>query len=329
MTKLMPWLLCLTLSVHAAIPSEVQVELQPFTSQIKRLLETLDYLGAPLRTADKEKIEKALNEYSATKTTAELQRVLDQYCLFDIHINPESRVKVTQGAARPELVRNGWRTFLIKVHNEAGVTAELKALSQQAERVYSPSKGSPRPAQTITERDVADRWLGLSLYNKPPMKPQLSGLNLEYRIIQLYSRDVGKREALIGFNVGQGSQDIGFRNDVDILFTSLPSTEITLRVLDELGKPTTASFLIRDNQGHVYPSQAKRLAPDFGFHPQLYRADGEKVELPAGDFVIEYTRGPEYLVKRQNVTIVAGKPRTLSFKLERWIDLKKHGWYLG
>ena len=30
-------------------------------------------------------------------------------------------------------------------------------------------------------------------------------------------------------------------------------------------------FIIRD-QGRVYPSQAKRLAPDFAFHPQVYRA---------------------------------------------------------
>jgi hypothetical protein len=322
-------LVCLALSVPAAASSEVQVELQPFASQVRRLLEALDYLGAPLRAEDRRKIEQALNEYNATRTTAELQRVLDSYCLFDVHINPESRVRVTQGAARPELLRNGWRTFLVKVHNEAGVTAELRASSAQAERVYRPSSGSPRPAQNITERDVADRWLALGMYNKPPMKPQLSGLTLEYRIIQLYSRDAGRREARIGFNVGQGSQDIGFRNDTDVLFTCAPSTEVRLRVRDELGKPTTASFLIRDKQGQVYPSQAKRLAPDFGFHPQLYRADGETVTLPAGEFMIEYTRGPEYLVKRQPVTIVAGKPQTLSFKLERWIDLKTFGWYSG
>lgn len=329
MIRMIPLALCLALSCNVTPPSEAQVELQPFASQVKRLLETLDYLGAPVRQDDRNKIEKSLGEYKEGKTTAEVQNVLDQYSLFDIHINPESRVKVTQGAAKPELVQNGWRTFLVKVRNEAGVTAELKAASEQAQRVYSQSTGNPRPAQTIAERDVADRWLGLGWYNKPPMKPQLSGLNLEYRVIQLYSRDAGKREARIGFNVGQGSQDIGFRNDVDILFTSLPSTEITVRVLDEMGKPSTASLIVRDKQEHVFPSQSKRLAPDFGFHPQIYRHDGEKLQLPAGDFVIEYTRGPEYLVKQQNITVVAGKPQTVTFKLERWIDLKKSGWYSG
>src|SRR5262249_43575770 len=157
--------LCLTLSaptfLSAARPL-VQIELQPLTSQVKRLVETLDYLGAPLTGDDKQRLEQTISEYHATKTVAEIQRVLDPYCLFDIHINPESRVKVTAGAAKPELVQNGWRTFLIKVHNDAGVTAELKAQSQQAERVFSRGKDgsslNPRPEQTIATRDVADRW---------------------------------------------------------------------------------------------------------------------------------------------------------------------------
>ena len=35
-----------------------------------------------------------------------------------------------------------------------------------------------------------------------------------------------------GSNVGQGSQDIGFRNDVTVLFTVVPARRITLRVKD-------------------------------------------------------------------------------------------------
>src|SRR5262249_19352207 len=133
----------------------------------------------------------------------------------------------------------------------------------------------------------------------------------------------------IGFNVGQGTQDIGFRNDVDILFNCLPSTDVTLRILDEHGKPTTASFVIRDAQRHVYPSLAKRLAPDFGFHPQVYRADGDRIKLPAGDYTVEFSRGPEHLVKSQTIKVAEGKPQTLTFKLERWIDTRNFGWYSG
>ncbi len=310
-----------------------QVELQPLNAQVRRLIEATDYLGAPFSVADKQALERASSSTDDTKARREIQDVLDRYCLLDVHINPESRVKVTQGIAKPELVESGWRTFLVKVRNEAGVTAQLKAVSLNAEKVFSrgPAKfsTSPRPQQTITERDVRDRWMDLAMFDKPPMKPQLSGLELEYRIIQLYSRDAGKREARIGFNVGQGSQDIGFRNDTDILFSSRPAMDIKLKVQDELGRPTTASFIIRDAQGHVYPLQTKRLAPDFDFHPQIYRTDGEQIKLPAGDYTVEVTRGPEYLTKRQPIKIESGKPQTLSFKLERWIDLAKLGWYSG
>jgi len=47
-------------------------------------------------------------------------------------------------------------------------------------------------------------------------------------------------------------------------------------------------------RGRVYPSQSRRLAPDFGFHPQVYRADGETVLLQPGKYKVSYVRGPEY-----------------------------------
>ncbi|HXG68943.1 MAG TPA: CehA/McbA family metallohydrolase, partial [Blastocatellia bacterium] len=307
-------------------------------AQVRRVAEAMDYLGAPLSPADKQALEKAANEADAARAVRGIQDALDRYCLLDVHINPESRVRVAQGLARAELVEQGWRSFLVKVRNEAGVTAQLKAESPNALPVFARGKNpnieggfsfSPRPEQTISQREVADRWLDLSMFDKPPLMPRLSGLELEYRIIQLYSRDAGKREAKLSFNVGQGTQDIGFRNDVDILFHCRPSTDVTLRVLDERGKPTTASFIIRDAQERVYPSKAKRLAPDFAFHPQVYRADGEKIRLPAGDYTFEFSRGPEYLVKRQAVTVSDGKPQTVTFRLERWIDAARLGWYSG
>ncbi|HEY6400404.1 MAG TPA: CehA/McbA family metallohydrolase [Blastocatellia bacterium] len=310
-----------------------QVELQPLTAQVRRLVEAMDYLGAPIRQADKMALERAGDETDAAKARRGIQDTLDKYCLFDVHINPESRVRVTQGAARPELVEKGWSAFLVKVRNEAGVTAQLKAESPNALPLWARGDNgfsmNPRPPQKITPRDVTDRWLDMAMFDKPPLKSALSGLELEYRVIQLYSRDAGKRDAKISFNVGQGSQDIGFRNDVDILFNCLSTADVALRVLDEHGKPTTASFIIRDAQGRVYPPRYKRLAPDFDFHPQVYRSDGERIKLPAGEYTVEYARGPEYIAKRQAIKITPDKPQTFTFKLERWIDLAKLGWYSG
>lgn len=312
-----------------------QVELQPLAAQVRRLIEALDYLGAPLLPADKEALARASQMTDDASAALAIQETLDKYALVHIDINPESRVKVTQGSARAELLEHGWRTFLVKVRNEAGVTAQLRVESPNALPVFARSRVAAEsplahsPRQSVTRADVANRWLDASLYNKPPLKPTLSGLELEYRIIQLYSRDAGRREARLSFNVGQGTQDIGYRNDVDILFNCLPSSELTLRVLDEHGRPTTASFIIRDAQGHTYPSQAKRLAPDFGFHPQVYRRDGEKIRLAAGEYTFEYTRGPEYLVRRKTVRVGAGRGQSESFRLERWIDAARLGWYSG
>jgi hypothetical protein len=323
-----PWLLSVLvlLSVQARsalaadappLPLVETVASQPLLAHTRRVVEALDHLGSPLPARAKAALENAARGGDEARTVRAVQEALDPHCLLVVQINPESRVKVAPGPARPVLVEGGWRQFLVKVLNEAGVTAELRAASPNAQSLH----GSPRA-------EVRDRWLDLQLFNKQPLQPQLSGLDLEYRVIQLYSRDAGKREAKLSFNVGQGSQDIGFRNDVDMLFDCRPSREITFKVQDENGKPTTAMFEIRDAQGRVYPSQAKRLAPDFAFHSQIYRADGETVKLPAGAYTIECARGPEYISQTRPVTLT-GKPQTLAFRLQRWIDPSQLGWWSG
>ena len=317
-----------------SLPIVKNVELQPLVAQVRRVIEATDYLGSPLSAADKQTLEAAFNKSGAEDASEAIQRVLDRYCLFGVNINPESRVKVAPGPAKPELVEKGWRQFLVKVHNEAGVTAELQTVSPNALSLFNSGSASTPSDKAFRKRgespqsNPAELWLDLQMYNKQPLREQLSGLNLEYRILQLYSRDAGQREAKISFNVGQGTQDIGYRNDADVLFTSLPASDVKFHLLDEDGKPTTLMLVIRDKQGRVHPSQAKRLAPDFAFHPQVYRVDGESEKLPPGEYTIEYTRGPEYIAKKEDVR-VTGKRQTVTFKLERWIDPSKLGWWSG
>ena len=300
--------------VHAELVSDV--EWQPLVSQVKRLVEAMDYLGMPVSDEVRNNLDKAYSE-TGFESVRILQETLDPLCVATVHINPESRVKVAEGTAPKKLVRNGWRQFLVKVHNEAGVTAPLKAESPNARRLAG-----------TRENDVPHQWMEIQMFDSQPLKKTLSGLALEYRIIQIYSRDAGKREARLGFNVGQGTQDIGFRNEVDILFEAMPATPVTLRVLDENGKASAGAFEIRDRLGRVYPSQAKRLAPDFAFHPQIYRYDGEVLELPEGQYNVVFSRGPESLPEKRLVEIGA-EPRELTFKVRRWIDPSLTGWWSG
>lgn len=330
--KVRSTLLCITIYFVCCIKSfsQTNTELQPFLFKTKGLIEVLDFLGSPVSANDKREIDSAFykNDVEA------LKNVLDKYVLFDVSINPESRVKAIRGTAKPLLYQNGWRTFLVKVQNDAGITAQFKIESEQAKRDYDGGEaiygfGNKDKSKQVTKQDILNRWLDINLYAQPPMQSTLSGLQTEYFIVQLYSRDSGKRAARFSINCGQATQDLGFRNEVDILFNCLPSQKIKLQVLDENKQPTTASFIIKDKQNHIYPSQFKRLAPDFFFQPQVYRADGETIDLPVGDYIVEYGRGPEYLSKTIHLAVNNKPNQILQIHLQRWIDPSKYGWYSG
>ena len=65
-----------------------------------------------------------MTERDESKAVARLESILDDHVLAIVQINAESRVKVEAGPAPPELVEAGTRIFLVKVINEAGVTAQ-------------------------------------------------------------------------------------------------------------------------------------------------------------------------------------------------------------
>ena len=323
--------LLLATSVGAADLSQVDdVEVQPLKVQTRHLLEALDLLGSPLAPADREALQRALADPNEASARAGIQSALDRYTLYDVHINPEMRVKVEPGNLASDLTEGGWTQFLVKVRNESGTTAELQAESPQAGAVFTSNgrDNDPRPLRTLDTQDVADRWLEMQLFNRQPQSPTLTGLGLEYRILQLYARDAGKRQATLSFHVGQGTQDLGFRSEISTLFQSRPARAVLLRVKDENGAPTTASFTIRDAAGRIYPSQAKRLAPDFAFQPQIYREDGETIRLPEGTYIIHFDRGPESIAEDRKIDVNAST-RELSFQVKRWIDPALLGWWCG
>ena len=311
------------------LPTITDVEAQPLIAQARRIEEALQFVGSPLSEKERAELSKAYDKKGEEAVLA-IEKVLDPHVLIAVHINPESRVKAARGPARPELLQQGWRVFLVRVQNQAGVTAELKVESPNAEPLYRRSSGSPEPPVTVPPGEVGNRWMDISLYTGQPLTKTLSGLEVDYRIVEVYSRDSGKREAKISFNVGQGTQDIGFRNDVNILFDCIPSVEVVLEVKDFDGAPTMASFLIRDGRRRVYPAQSRRLAPDFFFHPQVYRSSGESVMLPPGAYDVEFTRGPEYLVDRRKIEVPEGvKSHRESFQVRRWINPRALHWYSG
>jgi len=309
-------------------PGEL-VPLQPLAAEVRELETTLEFLGQPLAAADKAGINAAFAKAGPEAALRETEAILDKYALVIVTINPESRVSVKRGPAPASLVQNGTRLFLVKVINQAGVSAPLAVESPNSGPVYIRSTGNPSPAIQLTPEGARERWAEISLYDKEPFEPRLSGFALEYRILLIYSRDPGQRAAKLSFNVGQGTQDVGFLNETSILFDVAPAHDIKLKVLDEKGQPTIASFIFRDSQGRIYPNPAKRLAPDFFFQPQIYRANGEWISLPAGSYAVECTGGPEYLAETRKFVVNGDGPGEISFQLKRWIDPGEYAWFSG
>ena len=323
------WALTALLFAQAPLDTHAPAPLQPVAQQVRRLETALTYLGQPLLDADQKEINDAIAETDEIAAVKRLERVLDKYALATVEINPESRVKVEQGPAKAELVEGGTRLFLVKVLNQARVRAPLKVTSPNSGDVYITSNGAAAPPLKLTPKDAREKWATISIYDKSPMQRKLSGLGLEYQILEVYSRDSGQRSAVLQFDVGETSQDLGFRSEMMVLFTAQPARAITLRIRDSNGQPSVASLLVKDRYNRIYPNPSKRLAPDFPFQPQIYRFDGETLRLPEGYYTVAYTGGPEYLRHTKELAVNGTEPGEIALTLERWIDPSKFGWYSG
>ncbi len=309
------------------------VEKQPLISATKRLVESMESAGSPLTPAIIATLETAYLKKTDDEVSSAIQAALDPLCIAGVDINAESRVMVTSGDCPKNLIESGWRTFLVKVHNQAEITPVLKCESPNAAPVYQQGewpRERPKSKQKLVDaEDLPDRFLTFSMLDRPPVQRRLSGLKLEYRILLLYSRDRGKREGTLSFHVGAGTQDIGFRHAIPVLFDCRPAVNVKLNVQDFDGQPTTCALVIKDQRERVYPHQSRRLAPDFFFHQQIYRADGESVALPPGKYSVDVSRGPEYMPLNFEVVIPDEAQFELTIKLKRWIHLAKLNWWSG
>jgi hypothetical protein len=310
------FLLAAAVSAADPLPVVGDVEGQPLGANAERVGKALEFLGTPLPADVAGKLAEAITAKDAKK----IQEILDPRALLQVTINPESRVKVATGPGSTAIQQSGFTPVLVKVVNEAVAKGKLQATSPQAGRVYDTDYKK-------VKQDLSGRFLDLSLHTGPPLTANLSGLKVEYAVLLIYSSEAGKREATIAFDVGQGTQDLGFRGEAPVLFDVKPAIPVAISIKDETGKPTVGRFTFTDKAGHIYPPRAKRIAPDLFFQNQVYRPDGGTVLLPPGEFVMEYGRGPEYRLKRQKITVAEGGK--IEVAVERWIDPAQFGWYSG
>lgn len=315
------------------LPLVKGVELQPLAAQVARVADALELVGTPLSSAERGTLRTAAADNDAARGVVAIQSVLDNHCVAGVQLVSREKIVATPGSASLELAEQGWRVFLVKVTNPTGIDGlELRTESPNALPVSRTSTGRPDP-KVLPLAEVGKRFLDLTMFARQPLVRDLSGLELEYRIVQIYCRDAGRKPAALQFSLwrpkGKKGERISASNLLPLVVDSKPAVLVRLEVLDEDGHPTTAAFTIRDEQGRVYPSMSRRLAPDFGFQPQVYRANGETVALQPGKYSVVCTRGPEYLPCRRDIVVGDAEESREHFQLQRWVHPAARGWYSG
>ncbi|MEY3172392.1 MAG: hypothetical protein RLZZ436_305 [Planctomycetota bacterium] len=322
---------------------------QPLASNTSRLLQTLEFLGQPLSSVDREKLDAAILAEDAQT----IQRLLDPQVLAVVTINPESRVKVERGTGAPAVMlqQAGFTAALVKIINHGSVKTALAVTSPQAGPAYS---GSTRLAVERLDQPLLHqpdkpapgprRFAILEWYSQPPMTGTLSGLPVEYGLLLIGTSDAGKQEIVLQFSVGEQTQDLGFRGELPLVFDSHPAVPVRIEVQDAEDSEAFVRLTFRDAQDRVCPPQIRRLAPDLFFQEQIYRKHGEVVWLAPGKYALEYSRGPEFLRSRMQLDVrppdqvqqgaaangpTHSPPQVLRVRPERWVHPADFGWYSG
>jgi hypothetical protein len=316
------------------------VDPQPYFAGVKRAVAALANLGAPLNPQDAAQIA-ALSRQNDRGSVASTEEILRRYTLARVAISPSGPPHIESGDAKKTLVEQGWRMFLVRVQNPAARTDSFEVI-QKGFR----TPGRMMPGNSLAQRAflmdtlnkgplIEKMWLLAELDSAAPISRyginipviQLSGLPVEYQVLKVFSRDRGPRTgdlALTTFPAsGQGGS--AFHS---FEFSCLPTRDVPLAIKDSDGRGCVASLTVSDALGHIYPPQAMRLAPDMFFQQHVYRADGESLRLPDGDYTVVSRRGPEYLRGEESVSI-GGAKGGIEVALRRWIDPAQWGWYCG
>ena len=168
------------------------VEAQPLLAQIRRLEDALRLAGSPLSAETLGAIAAARDLGDDARTVEAVEAALAPLVVATVRIDADLGAHVSRGEISPELIEQGWRTFLVRVINEPGVELLLHASSPNARDL----PGAPAS-------EVNARWMDFAMLTSRPLSPTLSGLGIEYRPVQIYARDAGTHRARLDFVVGK------------------------------------------------------------------------------------------------------------------------------
>ena len=166
---------------------------QPLFASAVRAVRKLQDLGDPLPADVVTQLSKLeSSSLSEAERRSQLETLLRPYVLVDVSIDEQGIAVCAPGAAPPRLVQHGWRSFLVRVANPHRIAATLSASPGGVYGVIDYQSHSARIALhdtlTVVPR-IKDAWLEAAI----AAPNDLSGLEVEYKVISLYSREGGVR----------------------------------------------------------------------------------------------------------------------------------------
>lgn len=109
----------------------------------------------------------------------------------------------------------------------------------------------------------------------------------------------------------------------------VPTGKLTLKLAgDSSAEELTARIAVQHQDGkfHAPPGSLYRLN---GEQLHFYVHEETSFEVPAGEFRLTASRGPEYRVAQDAITVRPGDETAVTLTLERWTDQKAQGWISG
>lgn len=302
---------------------------QPLTANLRRLNDWLTTNGYPEIAVTKP------DNY--TSNTESIESSLDRHVALRLKIDADRKLHVERGPAAPTLRQHGITPLLVRLENAMGLKGNLTVTSPKAGPVYGGGAVNALTRQGQLERrslpeneSHPKRLLDVDVHRDRNGPGMASGLELEYGLLLMNCHAAGKLDAALQFQfVPDGATAPTTTVEVAWPFDVQPAVKVKLRIHEADGTPSLARLEIVDAAGRVYPSMPKRLAPDFFFQRHIYRADGETISLAPGTYEVHYSRGPEYHAFHKQIVVPDAAESEAEFKLHRWVDPQKHGFYSG
>lgn len=161
----------------------------------QRLLDVVNRFGSDPNT------KSVIRHLKAATKWSELESALAPLTLFNVSIDPESRVKMNRTGSPVELREGRPQRFFARIENKAGITFPLNLTAVDLAK---------------TPTDPTNRCT-INVINSPFTSHLLTGAKFEFKVIEITPHFDGQCKLRVTAELGQGSQDIGLSSTTDLL----------------------------------------------------------------------------------------------------------------